>query len=305
MINDINKKQLQASLKSADTEEWIDLLFYRPIGYRWALLFQKLGVSPNAITIASIFLGVFAGILFYFDNIWLNIIGMGFLIWANMYDSADGQLARLTNTKSEIGRMLDGLSGDIWFFSIYFAICLRLNPEWSYKIWILASIAGFFHSKQAAMADYYRNIHLFFLKGKEGSELDNYIQQKTIYQSLSWKQDWFRKTFLWFYVNYTHSQEKMTPNFQRFNKLLKSKFGNNIPDFICQEFRLKSLPLMKYTNILSFNTRVIVLFISLIINIPWIYFIFELTVLNAVLFYMVATHESICFKMYNEIEPNE
>ncbi len=305
MINDINKKQLQASLKSADTEEWIDLLFYRPIGYRWALLFQKLGVSPNAITIASIFLGVFAGILFYFDNIWLNIIGMGFLIWANMYDSADGQLARLTNTKSEIGRMLDGLSGDIWFFSIYFAICLRLNPEWSYKIWILASIAGFFHSKQAAMADYYRNIHLFFLKGKEGSELDNYIQQKTIYQSLSWKQDWFRKTFLWFYVNYTHSQEKMTPNFQRFNKLLKSKFGNNIPDFICQEFRLKSLPLMKYTNILSFNTRVIVLFISLIINIPWIYFIFELTVLNAVLFYMVATHESICFKMYNEIESNK
>ena len=35
---------LEATLKSMDTEETIDLWFYRPIGYRWALLFQKLGI---------------------------------------------------------------------------------------------------------------------------------------------------------------------------------------------------------------------------------------------------------------------
>ena len=123
-----NKQQLQASLKSADTEEWVDLLFYRPIGYRWALFFHKLGITPNAVTIASIFLGVAAGVLFYYNDLRLNLIGMCLLIWANMYDSADGQLARMTGQKSEIGRMLDGLCGDLWFFSIYVAICLRLTP---------------------------------------------------------------------------------------------------------------------------------------------------------------------------------
>lgn len=112
---------------------------------------------------------------------------MCLLVWANMYDSADGQLARMTGQKSEIGRILDGVSGDFWFISIYAAICLRLTPEWSYWIWILAAVTGLCHSKQAAMADYYRNIHLFFLKGKSGSELDNYVQQKAIYNSLSWK----------------------------------------------------------------------------------------------------------------------
>ena len=56
MSNEISKNGLEATLKSADTEEWIDLLFYRPVGYRWALLFHKMGVTPNAITIASIFL---------------------------------------------------------------------------------------------------------------------------------------------------------------------------------------------------------------------------------------------------------
>lgn len=292
---------LQATLKSADTEEWIDLLFYRPIGYRWALLFQKLGVSPNAITVASIFLGVAAGILFYYNDLLLNVVGMCLLVWANMYDSADGQLARMTGQKSELGRILDGVSGDFWFISIYVALCLRLTPEWGYWIWILAAIAGFSHSKQAAMADYYRNIHLFFLKGKSGSELDNSVQQREIFRSLTWKRNLVQKTFLWFYTNYTQSQEQLSPAFQRFFKALREKYGETSPQEIRTRFRMGSLPLMKYTNILSFNTRVIALFISLLINMPWIYFVFELTVLNILLVYMVCKHECLSKAMLSNL----
>lgn len=46
MSNEISKNGLEATLKSADTEEWIDLLFYRPVGYRWALLFHKMELLP-------------------------------------------------------------------------------------------------------------------------------------------------------------------------------------------------------------------------------------------------------------------
>lgn len=56
------KPGFKDSLKSMDTEETFDLIFYRPIGYGWALLAKKLGITPNAITIASIFLGVGAGV---------------------------------------------------------------------------------------------------------------------------------------------------------------------------------------------------------------------------------------------------
>ncbi len=78
----INGKEVsyKDSLKSMDTEETIDLMFYRPIGFAWAVLFAKLGVKPNAVTIASIFLGVAAGVMFYFSNMWLNVIGMLLLI---------------------------------------------------------------------------------------------------------------------------------------------------------------------------------------------------------------------------------
>ncbi len=292
------KKQYAESLKSADTEEWIDLVFYRPIGFRWALFFQKLGVTPNAVTIASIFLGVAAGVLFYFQSLSLNIIGMLLLVWANSYDSADGQLARLIGQKSELGRILDGVSGDCWFITIYVALCLRLMPEWSWTIFLVAFWAGYFHSKQAAMADYYRNIHLFFLKGRQGSELDNSRQQRVIYERLSWKDDFIKKLFQFFYKNYTAGQEHFTPCFQRFFTALKEKYADGVaPVEVRNLFRQKSLPLMKYTNILSFNTRVIVLFVSLFVNMPWIYFVFELTVLNVLLIYMVWAHEKISREM--------
>ena len=116
------KPTLESTLKSLDTEEFIDIHFYRPIGYRWALLFNKMGVSPNAVTIASIVIGVAAGICYYPTDLAINILGMLLLVWANSYDSADGQLARMTGKKTPLGRILDGAAGDIWFITIYAAI---------------------------------------------------------------------------------------------------------------------------------------------------------------------------------------
>ena len=140
------KPSLESTLKSMDTEEFIDIHFYRPIGYRWALLFRRLGISPNSVTIASIFIGIASGICFYPHDLTVNIIGMFLLVWANSYDSADGQLARMTGQKSALGRILDGTAGDIWFITIYAAICLRLTPQWGIWIWVFALITGMCHS---------------------------------------------------------------------------------------------------------------------------------------------------------------
>jgi len=291
MKEQTKKPSIESTLKSLDTEEFIDIHFYRPIGYQWALFFHKLGVSPNAITIASIFTGIAAGICYYFQDLTVNILGMLLLVWANSYDSADGQLARMTGQSSPLGRILDGFCGDLWFISIYAAICLRLTPEWGIRIWILAAITGFFHSKQAAMADYYRNVHLLFLKGKSGSELSNSATLKENYKKLSWKKDFIYKLFETFYINYTVGQEQLSPKFQQMMQVLREKYDGEAPEWFRKAFREKSLPLMKYTNMLSFNTRVIVLFISLFINMPWLYFVFEMTVLNIMLVYMILTHE--------------
>ena len=295
------KPTLESTLKSLDTEEFIDIHFYRPIGYRWALLFNKMGVSPNAVTIARIVIGVAAGICYYPTDLAINILGMLLLVWANSYDSADGQLARMTGKKTPLGRILDGAAGDIWFITIYAAICLRLTPQWGIWIWVLAAITGFFHSKQAAMADYYRNVHLLFLKGKSGSELSYSPHLKEHYREMSWRREFIYKLFETFYINYTVGQEQLTPQFQRLMNKIRTQYAGQAPESFRVAFREKSLPLMKYTNMLSFNTRVIALFISLLIDLPWVYFLFEMTVLNAMLVYMIYTHEQFCKRFMDEL----
>jgi len=290
------------SLKSLDTEEHIDLAFYRPIGYAWARLAEHLGIKPNAITIASIFLGVGAGVAFYFNNIWINVLGILLLVWANSFDSADGQLARMTRQYSRLGRILDGLSGDFWFFAIYVAICLRENAtsaffmERPWLIWVIAVVTGICHGVQASMADYYRQFHLFFLKGEDGSELESSDDLRARLAALSWKHDFFAKLTLTFYTHYTESQEGRTPAMQTLRRQLRADFGSacRAPETFRSTFRSLSLPLMKYTNILSFNWRSIALFVSILIGMPWLYFAFELVVLNALLIYMVTRHENIC-----------
>ena len=283
-----------STLKSLDTEECIDIWFYRPIGYRWALLFHRLGVTPNAITIMGIFIGIAAGICYYPSSLMVNALGMLLLVWANSFDSADGQLARMTGQKSKLGRVLDGFCGDVWFFTIYVALCLRLMPEWGLWIWILAIVTGGYHSKQAAMADYYRNIHLLFLKGRSGSELSHSPSVEQNFRRMSWRKDFIYKFFEMFYLRYTRSQERATPRLQAMMEVIRHDFGGEAPASFRANFRAKSLPLMKYTNMLSFNTRVIALFVSLFINEPWLYFAFELTVLNFMLIYMVRKHENFC-----------
>lgn len=303
------KVSYQDTLKSLDTEEHIDLWFYRPIGYMWARLAQKLGITPNVITIASIFLGVGAGIAFYYNNLWINVLGMFLLVWANSFDSADGQLARMTGQYSRLGRILDGLAGDLWFITIYFSLCFReivtsdffIAHHW--VIWTLAVTTGICHAKQASMADCYRQFHLFFLKGKEGSELEQIDDLNAKLKAIPWKGNFWKKLTMAFYVNYTKQQVSTTPNMQKLRAELFRRFGNGeIPQQFRDDFRQLSLPLMKFTNILSFNWRVIALFIALFVRMPWLYFVFEFTVLNSLMIYMVVRHERICRQLTAKLQ---
>lgn len=298
------------SLKSGDTEEGIDLLFYRPIGYMWARLASRLGITPNNITIASIFLGIGAGVCFGFNDLWVNVAGMLLLIWANSFDSADGQLARLTHQYSRLGRILDGVSGDLWFASIYIAIVIRENStiplfhDHPWELWALAVVAGFFHAKQASTADCYRQFHLYFLKGSEGSELDSSesLSRQLRESGVTWRNGFFRRLCMSVYIAYTRSQERLTPRMQALRRALAERWPDGkIPAGFRADFRRRSLPLMKYTNILTFNWRSIGLFITIFIGQPWLYFVYELTLLNLVWVYMIWRHEHICRLMINEI----
>lgn len=296
------KQRVLSTMKSREVESDFELYVTRTPGYLWALFFRWLHVHPIAVTLMSIVIGSASAYFFLFDDICYNLIGMLLLIWANWYDCADGQLARMTGKKTLVGRVLDGFAGNVWAFFIYIALLLRMWPEWGITIFILESWAGFYcHSRQCALADYYRNIHLWVALGKGDSELDTSIEQQRRMESLRWnKKEWFEKFYLFFYVRYTRSQERQTPEFQLIKPLL-DKLPVDNP--IRQQFRKESLPLMPLCNILTFDTRVGVLFLSLLVGHPWIYIIFEITVLEILRFYTRHRHEALCHKLRQKLSP--
>ncbi|MCD8202399.1 MAG: CDP-alcohol phosphatidyltransferase family protein, partial [Prevotella sp.] len=207
--------------------------------------------------------------------------------------------------------MIDGFAVDMWFLAIYVGLAFRMTGElipgttsyhWGIGIWIIAIISGFLcHSPQSSLADYYRQIHLFFLKGKEGSELDTYKSQRQIFDSLPKKGAFLQKVFYFNYSNYCKSQEKRTPAFQKMMLTLKEKYGDVsfFPQELKDKFLNGSRPLMKYTNILTFNVRAICIYVTCLLNCPWVYMLIEITVLNILYIYMHARHERLCRKITN------
>jgi hypothetical protein len=303
-----NTKTFASSLKSMDTEEWLDIHFTRKVGYRIAKIAMFLRITPNMITIASIFIGTFAGILFYSERIKINILGMLLLILANTFDSADGQLARMTNNKTRLGRILDGLAGDIWFITIYLVLTLRVMHNGQVSvigIWAIAFFAGLSHILAASMADYYRNVHLFFVNGVVGSEHDNSKSLTKDLKEMSFWKSPFKYTCMWFYRNYTKTQEACSPNLQKFFKTLISTFGMKIPYDLRMDIREKNRKYMPLTNILQFNIRIIALFISLFLHKVWLYFVFDIVVINQILAWLIVFEERLFMKFEKKIKNGE
>lgn len=294
------RELLQESFKSNDTEEWLDIWFTRPIGLAIALACGRLGITPNTITLAGILIGAAGGCMFYYSDLWHNVCAVALLMTANFCDSADGQLARLTNQKTVLGRLLDGFASDAWFFCIYWALVFRMWNDpmpltgiaWQGWAFVLCATAGFLcHSTQCALADYYRNIHLWFLKGDSGSELDSYAKEQRIYDELK-KGGWsFERLYHFFYKGYCKKQERLTPKFQAFFARLASHHSQW--SIIRSPFLEGSRPLMPLTNILTHNTRAFALFIAALINIPWLYPLFEIVVLHPLYWLMRSRHEHL------------
>lgn len=283
-------------MKSEDTEGRFELLFTRTPGYLWAQFFRVLHVHPIAVTLLSIVLGVASAFFFLRTDLKSNIIAISLLVVANWLDCADGQLARMTGKKTLIGRILDGFAGDVWFQFIYTALAIRLTPTWGIWGWLLGAYAGYWcHVHQANLADYYRNQHLYFQLGAQRSELDRSRQLKQRYASLRWRsKDWFEKLYLFFYIRYTIRQENMTPRCQQMLDLLQERYGQDIPEEIRQMFVNCSRPMMPACQMLTFDLRIGVLYLTALLNCVWAYFLFEGIVLQIVFFRLRRRHERLC-----------
>ena len=331
MFQELKNKYL-ATLKSSETEDWLDYRLIRPLCYFLAVFFAKLGIHPNAVTIASMFIGAASSIFFlhgsfYYEGwygFWLNIIGVLLLFVADLFDCTDGQLARLTGKKSRLGRILDGMAGFTWFIPIYVLLLFRFYQHHSLEFsWLgipdteqnaliatavvtaLALYSGFAcMGPQQRLADYYIQIHLFMLKGEKGSELDTSEQQQKAYDETPTEGNRLWKYFLKVYIDYTRKQENSTPKFQQLMALLREKYGNagNMPDEIRQELLRESRRIMPWNAMLTFNFRTGMFFLFCLIDLPACNFLFEIICLGLLTLCINRHHEAFCKKVKEKVQ---
>lgn len=294
---------IESTYKAREVEETLDIYFYRPFGYVLALVSHRFGLSPNAVTVLGMFIGVIGGHLFYYNDLTLNIIGILLLVFVEALDSADGQLARISDKKSQYGRILDGLGDNVKFVSVYFHICLRVaEATGAWWIFLIAAAAGFSHSYQSAMADFYRNAYMHFVLNPSIGELDTAANVRREFARLSWSGQFLRKFLMRFYLNYTLQQEVLTKKFFKLFGLARTTFGESVPRSFAERYKELNKPMIKYYNILTTNTRMIALFIFLVMGIPYLYFGFELVVLNSLLLAVLLRQERINSMLIRTVE---
>ena len=294
--------QIASTYKGKDVEEILDRLFYRPAGYLVARLSRSLTVTPTTITLLSIVLGVIAGRLFYYPDTGLTVLGMVLLVTAEAFDSADGQLARMTGRGSKLGRILDGMATNIIFLSIYGHLCARIiqsgGPLWIVAVAFVSAIS---HSIQCAASDYFRNAYLWYVDTEHRGELDQSAGVRVSYRALSWRTNPVKKALLRIYLNYTSLQELLTATFRRLFVATRRRFGATLPDWLRADYARQNKPLLKYYNLITSNTRMIALFVALLVKAPVAYFLFELLVLNGVLLYVTLRQNRVNNLLLEEI----
>jgi phosphatidylserine synthase len=147
----------------SEIEEITNLYIIHPLASRLTRVFARLGISPNAVSLAGMALGVLAGLAYYryADPLWA-VAGFILMVAWHVMDGADGQLARLTNAQSELGKILDGICDYVTFIAVYSALAAALTPRYGGWVWALAIVAGICHSVQAAAYEVQRQEYNFW-----------------------------------------------------------------------------------------------------------------------------------------------
>lgn len=107
----------------------------QPIGK----LMIKLGISPNAISVVSLFLGLVAGICVAYGN-----FGLGALVLAvsSLLDVVDGMVARLTDRTSEVGYVLDSQIDRYVEFFFIGGVAIHWRHSISLQLLAFAALLG-------------------------------------------------------------------------------------------------------------------------------------------------------------------
>jgi len=206
-------QEYKSGLKSVAVEELFDLVFYRPLAFILVKLICNTSVTPNQLTILSMFFGLFGGASYAFGTPPAYVAGGVFYLLYNIVDCSDGQLARLKHNGTPIGRVLDGVADYVVSIAAYVGIGIGYagSSEHPVLLWCLTAAAGFSNATQSGLLDFYRARYLDITLERISILVDEQRTFESEYAALkNQKGHFFERALIWIYLTYSVLQRRVT-----------------------------------------------------------------------------------------------
>jgi len=103
----------------ADLDGFVDRYFNRKVSASLTPIFLRTGLSPNAITVLSLVIGLLAAASFGVGSYTAGLMGALLFQLAAIVDCCDGEVARLTHRQSRFGEQLDITADNVVHMAIF------------------------------------------------------------------------------------------------------------------------------------------------------------------------------------------
>ncbi len=276
------------SLKPLAVEEPIDVYVHRPLAFLLARGLYPTPVSPNLVTFGAMLLGLFAGVAmvvpFEHHLQWAGAC----VFFSAVFDCADGQLARLRQSFSAFGRMLDGsadligaisaVGGSLWVVWSQ----NRDQPALAAGLVVLSALTTLTSSFHISVYDHYKNLFLKFTYagGSEGEDYEAVVERSRRSRDPRF---WIRGAWL-LYRFWLKSQRDYIADFDPYTRTRYSE----LPGFDAHRaeiYRRHQAGLMRWwRGLFGYGTVVFGLAVSLFFDVLEVYMVVRLVLLNGIFY---------------------
>ncbi len=268
--------------RPAEIEDFTNLYLIHPIASCLTPRFADLHIPPNAVSVIGMVFGLLAALAYYhYQDARYAMAGFVLMVAWHVMDGADGQLARLTHSQSQIGKVLDGICDYVTFIAVYVALAAALSRKMGDGAWALAAVAGVCHAVQSASYEVQRQDYNFFGLGRRSAELPG--SRGSLIGSPGVSS--MRRLLEMLHGLYVHLQRRVSGVSVELRRRLATLLERE-PEraaLIRQRYRETFAPAVRRWSVLSANYRTLGIFIGALLTVPQYYFEFEIVGFSAIL----------------------
>lgn len=283
-----DERAAEPARRTSEIEELTNLYFIHPISARLVTIFSRLGISANAVSLTGMACGLLAGVAYHgYQTAWCALAGFGLMLAWHVMDGADGQLARLTNSYSELGKVLDGVCDYVTFTAVYVGLALVMSHTLGPWAWVVAAVSGICHAVQSATYEMQRQEYNFWGWGRKSAALPELTAPRPDMPLAQRLPDMLHR-------QYTRVQLWAAGGAVAFHKSFAGILATR-PEHdaaLRQRYREAFAPALRRWGVLSSNYRTLAIFIAALLKAPLLYFLFEIFGFSLILLILLGAQKA-------------